>query len=515
MKRPCFSLLSVLFLFLAERSLANDIIVSNVSTVIEEANTFIRFDLSWKNSWRTTAGPANYDAAWIFVKYKDNDGVWKHLQLNGSHNNPGAAYTLIDTNDGLGYFIFRSSPGAGDISISNIRLGAETIPGDYPIKVFAIEMVYIPQSGFSAGDGDGSSYSAGSLVVPTNQHVNITTSLVQDVTSEGGFDDNRLDNLGIGIDGDGGLDTNNDGIIDNPLYPTGYKGFYCMKYEISQRALIDFLNTLTLAQQDFLETDPMGGSSPGLGDIMPEALGIAASQTPAIFALDADGDMNYNEPEDNEWSAARDMDWKQMAAYLDWAALRPMTDLEFEKICRGPGPAVVGEYVWGTTDINLSPFGIVNPLTSDEAVTGTDPDGNANYNGMNSRILRCGIFADGTTDRKSAGAAFYGPMEMGGNVPEAVVSLGNVAGRSFTGKPGDGILTVQGFANEDHWPGINGNDDPANANGTFSTGVSKAAGIGLRGGDYADGEALLRLSNRQHATIMSMPVGGRGVRQND
>jgi formylglycine-generating enzyme required for sulfatase activity len=35
----------------------------------------------------------------------------------------------------------------------------------------------------------------------------------------------------------------------NPYYPVGFRGFYTMKYEISQVQYRDFLNTLTRAQQ--------------------------------------------------------------------------------------------------------------------------------------------------------------------------------------------------------------------------------------------------------------------------
>ena len=37
--------------------------------------------------------------------------------------------------------------------------------------------------------------------------------------------------------------------------------------------------------------------------------------------------------------------------YADWAAMRPMTELEFEKACRGTASEVANEYVWGSTSI--------------------------------------------------------------------------------------------------------------------------------------------------------------------
>ncbi len=41
--------------------------------------------------------------------------------------------------------------------------------------------------------------------------------------------------------------------------------------------------------------------------------------------------------------------WHDGATYADWAGLRPMTELECEKACRGPVYPVTGEYAWGNT----------------------------------------------------------------------------------------------------------------------------------------------------------------------
>jgi hypothetical protein len=54
----------------------------------------------------------------------------------------------------------------------------------------------------------------------------------------------------IGIDGDGGIDRDNDGVVDNPFFPTGYEPFYLMKYELSQEQWRDFFNLLDQDEQD-------------------------------------------------------------------------------------------------------------------------------------------------------------------------------------------------------------------------------------------------------------------------
>ena len=45
------------------------------------------------------------------------------------------------------------------------------------------------------------------------------------------------------------------------------------------------------------------------------------------------------------------MCWADCATYADWAGLRPMTELEFEKACRGPLKPVPDEYAWGTAAV--------------------------------------------------------------------------------------------------------------------------------------------------------------------
>ena len=45
------------------------------NTTFTDRNTMdhygkIRFDISWDNSWRVSEAPVNWDAAWVFAKWK-------------------------------------------------------------------------------------------------------------------------------------------------------------------------------------------------------------------------------------------------------------------------------------------------------------------------------------------------------------------------------------------------------------------------------------------------------------
>jgi hypothetical protein len=182
-----------------------------------------------------------------------------------------------------------------------------------------------------------------------------------------------------------------------------------------------------------------------------------------------------------------------------------MTETEFEKACRGTAQPVAGEYAWGTSTIASSVYSLSNSGGGNESIaTGfSASNGNANYLNTSSTIggpARVGIFAGtaGNTGRITSGATFYGIMEMSGNLYERIVTIGNPAGRAFTGIHGNGTLSVSGNADAANWP------DNVTADGS-----------GSRGGGY---EHLyhLRVSDRNLAAYSYTPrdrsYGGRGVR---
>ncbi len=99
-----------------------------------------------------------------------------------------------------------------------------------------------------------------------------------------------------------------------------------------------------------------------------------------------------------------------------------MTELEFEKACRGALAAVKDEFVWGSTTIDdIVGFTGTDGSGTETASSASD---NANYN--NNDILgpvRCGIFADASSSRQTSGSTYWGIMEMGGNVRERPVRI--------------------------------------------------------------------------------------------
>ena len=80
---------------------ANNVTVSNVSLTGQNTSaglnnvanyTNVKFDVSWDNSWRVsgTGTPNNWDAVWVFVKYKESGSgqIFKHAKLSTDPGSP-------------------------------------------------------------------------------------------------------------------------------------------------------------------------------------------------------------------------------------------------------------------------------------------------------------------------------------------------------------------------------------------------------------------------------------------
>ena len=419
---------------------ANNIQLANV--LLNGQNTtsqfsLVNFDVSWDNSWRTITNEANYDGAWIFVKFrKKTSSLWQHATLSSTGFTTPANSILQVAADGKGIWMYHTLPGAdftGNVNYTGAKVqwnyGVDGVlnTDSVEIKVFALEMVNVPQGKFNLGSGGTETFAfiEGSKTTPYS------------VTTEGAINvANTATNLfyaGGGGDQTGPIPAN---------YPKGFNAYWLMKYESSQQQYVDFLNTL---------------------DITP-----ASNRNPVTFVTGTYPNFTTLTPE----RAAFSLSINDGLAFSDWAALRPFTELEYEKACRGFNQAAIpNEYAWGNTTIAAT-----TAVTGAGTASETANNGNANYQGSYALPTRCGIYANATSNRQQSGGTYYGIMDMSGNVDEITINVGSVGGRAFTNTNGDGSLTPAGDANVAVWPG----------NGSYS----------LRGGYFSDVPARLSVSDR-------------------
>jgi formylglycine-generating enzyme required for sulfatase activity len=529
---------------------ANNVTLSNISLEGQSITTHsinVVFDISWDNSWRTaTTVPANWDACWVFAKYRITGGEWHHctLSANGGDYSAPSGSTITPATDGKGAYVYRSQDGSGTNTWADVAFkwnyGTNGVNDDaeVEVKLFAIEMVYIPQGNFYTGDGNGTDESLYALHVTENVSFQLTSSLTGNVKvdNSSSYDDATLKS-GIGIDGDGGLDTDNNGTVDNAFFPTGYQALYIMKYEISQDQYKEFLNTLTRTQQQSRIASDISGTSVTNYYVLTNNTMVQDAQSirclgtipeapaPVEFFCDNDGD-GIEETCDGLTLVCNYLKWTDLCAYADWAGLRPMSELEYEKATRGPNYPVYGEYAWGNTNLATAHLSLTNFAcpNSERRQVPDEHTGRALYNDTYTplgTLTRCGELASSSVNhtRQEAGAGYYGMMEMSGSQSEPVVSLGNVAGRSYRANNGNGELNTAGEADVDYWPGINGNFLSWQPSGIYggTTGVTGNAGSGNRGGHIFYLATSMRISDRylssnEYGSGRYATTGGRMVR---
>lgn len=537
MKMRFYFFLPFVFLLFVGNAFTNNIMISNVALTGGERSqnyTYVKFDLYWDNSWRTSTGPNNWDAAWVFVKYDDGNGIWRHAYLStdaGTHsvtvdNGDPARFsvgnsTINSTQKAMGLMIYRANDGTGFIDWQDVRIrwnyGENGVAGETSvnIKVFAIEMVYVPQDSFSLGSGGAERDHFYSYPNPTTPYVVDS----EDSISVGMSTGDLFYDHSIPTSGDQG------GPIPKE-FPKGYRGFYCMKYEITQKQYVDFLNLLKRPQQNTrTQTDLSNIFTFNHHCIMSDTKepanrnGIRCDLTqhpltdPVFFYCDLDNDDIGDEPEDGHNIACNFLNWTDGCAYADWAGLRPLTELEYEKACRGNQPPVANEFAWGVFQFHRTSYA---PLIYDGTAREL-PNNPTNYNCAIDTTtktyiggpLRVGIFATYNSTRTIAGATYYGIMEMSGNLEEYFVSVGDSLGRIFTGLHGDGALDSLGNANVDFWPSP---DVLPSAN--------SAIGAGIRGGDWNEKYFYACVSDRSFAAqpwnLRNKSIGMRyGITMNE
>ncbi len=471
----------------------------------------VTFTLAWDNSWDVGGTPSNHDAAWVFIKFKEcGTEVWHHALLSttmsdhSSGSNLDFAKDILATNRlgaGIGHntgaILKRSGVGSGNISGSvTLKIVGSTsstpfdIAKDYEIRVFGVEMVQVKEGSFKIGDGRlsdgaGSHDRLGYRNVSNANYIEPYIVLSENAITTGDaipLWDASAVNANIDIAAD---------------FPKGYGEFYCMKYEITQGQYADFLNL-----------NPI--------------LAATAAHGTNRYAIKMGADGGYQADDPNR--VCNYINYDDVLSYLDWAALRPMTEMEYEKACRGFMAPTTYELAWGTTNLYmLDDVSTPEDGTDTAIVHSSFPYINCNtqWNTINGDVnqkgpVGAGIFArDNTLTREATGASYWGIMEMTGNVAELTIPVTTtpVDMSGYDGIWGDGILDGAGKFNVSNWP---------------ASPVARQVGL-YRGAYFYNScnnfrNYFLRVSNRSHtnsecwtgyieeANERHPYQGGRGVR---
>ncbi|MEL7021111.1 MAG: SUMF1/EgtB/PvdO family nonheme iron enzyme, partial [Bacteroidota bacterium] len=338
------------------------------------------------------------------------------------------------------------------------------------------EMVYIPKGEFSLGgarsfqDRNNINTSRGSLGAPLNaffktgQNTTFAGAFLVDSEAEIaiGNCEGCLSYLDAEITGVNTFSGDKKGKLSS-AFPKGYNAFYQMRYELTEREYCAFLNSLPKEQSNKrIAPDAIfeGGARSAYGNFITIENGVYRTSNPD--------------------QACSFLSWNDCLAYADWAGIRIMTELEFEKTCRGFAAPKFREYAWGSNEMengflldkrlfrckgdNLCVDGNVHVnllgFSNFKDVCGTrgsDPtyigcrelSAEMQYRGP----LQTGIHSKGrdNLNRQNSGGGYFGTLDLSGNLREPVIPVGSAGSRKYTGSVGDGSLGKNGEADNQDW----------------------------------------------------------------
>lgn len=285
----------------------------------EDGAAALTFDIAWKDSWRHEG---NHDALWVFFKVRrDATEDWQHLRLvadkplnpKGYGQGGGTRVDLIvpDGDDGyLGLLVRRAEFGLGDVAAKDVTViwnvsATKGVPQDLAVTIqaFAIDMIFVPEGAFELGSGGNEpghfyEYTDGS------QHTKPFRVKSADPIPTGQQAGKLWARRVNEPEDKGSLPA---------TFPNGYRAFYCMK-------------------------------------------GHAMSEWESFVKAIPPTDAKIFEAAVNKHGG---LSWADGIAFAAWAGLRPVTELEFEKITRGPmtsgwdfGDSLNHPSFWGVRSIN-------------------------------------------------------------------------------------------------------------------------------------------------------------------
>ncbi len=425
------TLTAVWLLFAATNLFGSNLQIQPPILYEDQGEYYAIVTLSWENAWYSAR---NHDAVWLFGKFLRGDNGYVHASLTDDghvveRTLTGQNVSIDVPEDGTGAFIRLGADYRGPVEVT-VRLRIDDSgwdrfrPRNTTFKVYGLEMVYIPEGGFTLGDPNPRAHAFGSLYqsdADGNAAGLYRVETEDQVIDIGPQEGNLYYQSPTEYEGD------RTGTLPAE-YPKGVSPFYIMKYEPTQGQYADFLNTLSENQS--VNRAIFGGRTyyQKRGTIRLGENGYSAGvpDRPCGF-----------------------IGWDDGMAFADWAGLRPMTELEFTKAARGPGEPIDTEFPWNTGSKALMQR------------TYTEAGDLVMNNGWEERLL--------TDEAKPYfGASYYWVMDLAGSTWERVITIGDDTGRAFTGSHGDGEIGYYGAATNEDWP----------------QGPGETSGFGFRGGGY-------------------------------
>jgi len=445
MKRLLFILLFVGFLLPGYSSAVR---ITNVSftgrpTDPKNPSLYVYLTVAWDNAWHTDK---NKDGVWIFFKLNHQNDIrsQRHAFVKSAghvlvHNYLANKITpsFYVPAHAAGVMIYPNQKYRGPLqwrikveldlaALSGIDFGSNVVFG----TALGVEMVNIPRGSFYIGDSDSLSQEESSSFYEfvSKQPLNIQSEKAISFGQKPG-DIFYKNNERAQYRGD----------LGGPIpetFPKGYNSFWIMKYEMTEGQYVAFLNSI--------------------------------SNSPSQMRANFGGKMYYNDRGSIEFKdglyqtphpdrPANFVSWDDGCGFADWAGLRPFTELEYEKACRGPRKPAAGDFPWGTN--------------SREKVS-------RYYSEHGDLVFERGLDESmlSDTNLELFGASYYWVMDLSGSLWERVVSIGSEKGRSFIGTHGDGRIDGEGNATNSDWP--------SNKMGGLGYRGSGFYGFGMRGDPF-------------------------------
>lgn len=389
------------------------------------------------SSQATPGGGGFNTAQWLFVKFSTQagaDGSWRHATISTGTTASWWNSALTVPSDRRGAFVDNSTSQSFWNSTVTLRWNyAEdgvAGPADAQVKVFAVTMINVHGGPFvyNAGGIGGSSYNnyGGGVEIQVNAAGNTPSGAA----------------LG---------------------WPNGYNSFYLMRYELTQGQYADFLNT------------------------------VHSSTASARYEPTADNGHNITyaagNPYGSRYAAADRFSVKNylsvsdLWSWLSWAALRPLTEMEFEKAARDKAPDN-RVYPWGNTEPGTETYTPVHE-------GGAHTRHYMNFYNPSGKVLQAGRYLSGDLPRE---------MEQMGIAPRVIADLGGNA--------------AEQVINCSHSPA------PSNGGGTEAWPASwpapDSSAKGTRGGGFVNSSVGGKVSERGSVSSgtdsRASYLGGRGAR---